>query len=308
MRRAAAGRDLRVLHRVLEDIRELKHSFGPSLELIYASGANIAIQQMANRGPEVPTITSIQGSPRDLIAPGGSMERLLHRSAAVLAVSDYVRRGVCEAVPEVADRVHLLPTCLPVPELMPTPLPMNPPVILCLGRLVPEKGFDVALRALAFLDGHWSRVPMIVAGDGSERSALESLAAELGLARRVTFTGWVEPEAVPALINGASFVVVPSRWQEAFALVNLQAAQMGRAIVATRVGGNPEGVIDGETGLLVDNEDVKGMAGAMVALVDDPERMAAMGNRGRQRMLEQFGFDAYIEWHLELFRRHAISE
>ncbi len=304
IRQTVESRDVRRLRRLCEEVRELRRTFRPDLEQVYVSGPSFPIQRVTNREPLLPTITSVQTALEEFPQRGEEIGRMLESSVAVLAVSEHIRRGLCHIAPRIAGRVQLLPNCLPMPTLSPAPLPMHPPVILCLGRLVLEKGFDVALRALAKVPD----VRLIVAGDGSQRNALETLSCELGLARRVTFPGWVDPTEVPALINSASLVVMPSRWQEAFGLVSLQAAQMARPVVATRVGGIPEVVVDGETGLLVDNEDVDGMAMAITALLANPARMQSMGERARQRAMAQFGFAAYVARHLELFQRHAFSQ
>lgn len=303
---ALEDRNAGAFRRLCEQTRGLRREFRPDVEVTYLSGPIIALQEMAGRGSPAPRITSIQTSVEAILEPGGETTRMLSRSAAILAVSEHVRRRICARAPELAQRVHLLPNCLPMPDLAPAPPPMAPPVILCLGRLVAEKGMDLALRALARLDGRWGGVRMIVAGDGPERSGLEALAGDLGLGARVSFTGWVEPEAVPALINRATLLAMPARWDEPFGLVSLQAAQMARPVVASRMGANAEVVAEGETGLLVENEDPAGLADAVASLLADPARLRSMGERARELAMTRFGFDAYVARHMELFRRHAI--
>ena len=87
---------------------------------------------------------------------------------------------------------------------------------------------------------------------------------------------------------------MPSRWREASGLVTLQAAQMARPIVATRVGGLPESVQDGETGLLVDREDSRGLADAVAYLLDHPRIAADMGQAARRRAGQVFNWDVMV--------------
>ena len=175
--------------------------------------------------------------------------------------------------------------------------------MLLLGRLVRDKGFDLALYALADVIRRHPATRMIVAGDGPARPELESLIAELGLGERVEIRGWVEPEMVPTLINEATLVVVPSRWQEAFGLVALQAAQQARPVVAARVGGLPEVVVDGESGILFEREHHAELARAIVRLLDDPRLATRLGETGHRLAGERFGWTLHLDAYVELYRR-----
>ena len=95
---------------------------------------------------------------------------------------------------------------LETPPFPPKPLPVDVPRLLCLGRLVPDKGFDLALAALASIAEGFPHVRLVIAGDGPERPALEQQTAELGLSNVVEFAGWIAPDAVPALMNTSWFV------------------------------------------------------------------------------------------------------
>jgi glycogen(starch) synthase len=266
----------------------------------------LALQNLCNPGNRIPTITSLQGPLESFLQPGGAVRRLLGSAAAVVTVSEYLKTGVARAMPELCSKLVLIPNSLPAPELPPARLPLHPPVLLCLGRLVHEKGVDLALRAFAILRSRGSPARLVIAGDGEERMNLEALSHALGLSAHVTFTGWVPPAAVAGLINEATMLIVPSRWDEAFGLVNLQAAQMGRPVVAARTGGIPEVVLHGLTGLLVEREDVTGLADAVGNLLDAPESMATMGERARLRAETEFGFATYVDRHIALYREHAL--
>jgi glycogen(starch) synthase len=142
-----------------------------------------------------------------------------------------------------------------------------------------------------------------MAGDGPARPSLERQAHDLGIASRVDFLGRV-PD-VPATMNAATFVLMPSRWEETFGLVALEAALLGRPVVATRVGALPEVVRDGETGLIVEREDDAGLGAAMASLLADPDRTRRMGRAARERALATFGLERSLDAYEALYQRFA---
>jgi glycogen(starch) synthase len=183
---------------------------------------------------------------------------------------------------------------------------MTPPRILCLGRHVRDKGFDVALDAFARIADRFPESRLTIAGDGPERAALQRQASELGIAGRVDFPGRV-PEVHP-YFEAATLVVMPSRWEETFGLVALEAALMGRAVVATRVGALPEVVQDEVTGMVVESEDSAGLALAIASLLERPAVVRRMGRAARERALEAFSLPRCIDRYEELYRRLASGE
>jgi glycosyltransferase involved in cell wall biosynthesis len=153
------------------------------------------------------------------------------------------------------------------------------------GRLSPEKDVDNLLRATALVAGQRPDFRLEVAGDGPCMPALRQAAAELGLDRNVTFLG--EVRDVPALLARAGFFVLPSL-TEGISLTLLEAMARGLPVIATRVGGNPEVVVDGETGVLVPPSDPGQLAQAILHLLPDLEGRRRMGLAGRKRVEEFF--------------------
>jgi glycosyltransferase involved in cell wall biosynthesis len=143
------------------------------------------------------------------------------------------------------------------------------------GRFVPQKGFDVLLRALAELP----QASLLLVGDGPERPRLERLVDELGLRDRVELTGW-RPDAA-RLLAAVDAVVVPSR-AEPFGLVALEAMSAGVPVIASAVDGLAEVVTDGETGLLVPPDDPRLLAEAIARVLVDRSLSRALGERGRE--------------------------
>ena len=174
-----------------------------------------------------------------------------------------------------------------------------------MGRIERDKGFDIALRAFVRLRQRFPAARLTIAGDGSERRPLESLATQLGLDARAIFVGRLERDEIAPMINSATLVLVPSRYREPFALVALEAAQMARPVVATRWGGLVESVADGESGILVENEDVAAFADAMEFLIDNPDKARSMGARGRERARELFSLERCVSEYEALYQQLA---
>jgi glycosyltransferase involved in cell wall biosynthesis len=154
------------------------------------------------------------------------------------------------------------------------PAPPGAPRLLALGRLHPNKGFDVLLRALARLPG----VHLSLAGEGPERAALERLAREAGIADRTAFLGWRQDTG--ALLRACDVFVCPSR-HEPLGNVVLEAWSAARPVVASAVHGPVELIREGETGLLVPKEDPGALAAAIAGLLAEPARAARLGAAGR---------------------------
>ena len=157
--------------------------------------------------------------------------------------------------------------------------------LLCIGRLIPIKGHLVLLRALAQARAQVPGLVLDVAGRGPLEPALKSYARELGIDDAVRFLGFVSP--IENAVEDATMVVVPSLG-EGFGMVALEAMERARPVIASAVGGLPEIVADGETGLVVPPGDAEALAEAIVALAGDLERAAEMGQRGRERALAEF--------------------
>ena len=155
------------------------------------------------------------------------------------------------------------------------------PLVGAVGRLSPEKGFDVLVRAVAQLPG----ARTVVAGDGPERETLERLAHELGIASLVTFVGWVDPPWSDHLVPDV--LVVPSR-REGFGLVAAEALMSGIPVVASAVGGLPEVLEEGVAGLLVPPEDPTALARAIESVLSDGQSTRARVSRGLESARRRF--------------------
>ncbi len=187
----------------------------------------------------------------------------------------------------------------------PHPLPEEPSV-LAMGSLTAKKGFDVLLQAFALVGRRIPAARLTIAGEGPEGARLRRLAESLGIAHAVTFAGIVTGEAKTALVSGARAFVSSSR-REPFANAILEAMAAGRPVVATRVGGNAEMVEEQVSGLLAEPEDPAGLAEAMVRVLEDRERAAALGRAARRRVETCFAWDRMVDGYEGLYRELARS-
>ncbi|HEY6057371.1 MAG TPA: glycosyltransferase family 4 protein, partial [Candidatus Limnocylindrales bacterium] len=166
--------------------------------------------------------------------------------------------------------------------------------VVTVGRLTEQKGYPVLLEAVRDLPD----VVLLVAGDGPLRRELEQLAVGLGVADRVRFLGHVDD--VAGLLDRGDLFALTSL-NEGLPLVVVEAMVAGLPVVASRVGGTPEAVVDGETGLLVDPGDVLATRAAIRRLLDDPDLARRMGRRGQEVARERFSPAALVEGVLRVY-------
>ena len=229
------------------------------------------------------------------------VDTILKGASWVAGCSAAILKHACGLVPDIAPRSSVIHNGIETPSFIPGPLPVNPARIVYLGRLSKEKGVDLALTAFSLLADLFPSATLIIAGQGDQQGSLQEQARSLGLVHRVKFRGLVIPEEVPALLNSATAVVMPSR-QEGFGLVALEAAMMGRPVIAARVGGLPEVVLDGVTGILVEKENSRATADAIVDLLRHPETMRRMGREARIRARQIFGWDRFVNAYDKLYQ------
>lgn len=190
-----------------------------------------------------------------------------------------------------ADRVEIVPPVVRLRAPEPTDA-AEEKRILFVGQLIRGKGVDLLLQALARLRGDFSAT---IIGEGNARPGLEVLAKELGLADRVKFLGWVPNEQLGSHYGGARLLAVPARWPEPFGMIGLEAMHHARPVVAFRVGGIPDWLEDGATGLLLEERDIEGYASALQRLLDDRALAVRLGRGGLERVRREFTFGGYLD-------------
>jgi glycogen(starch) synthase len=287
IRAALAAGDVRALMRALQQVVRLKQSFAP--DLVHANGVGPSLLLHLRSRPEAtPWLLGVQQQLLDSQTDEASSLLLacLRSANWIAACSAAATKQLRSLEPGVAARSLTIYNGVDPPGSAPAPLSERPTVLYA-GRLVPAKGVDVLLSAIARLVPAIPGLSLVVAGDGPLRSSLEAQARDLGIASVVDFRGWVAPDSLTDTLNEAAVVAMPSR-QEGLPLVAVQASMMARPIVASRVGGLPEVVVDGETGWLVEPDDANDLERALAEALADRERAALRGRKARRRALREF--------------------
>jgi glycosyltransferase involved in cell wall biosynthesis len=236
---------------------------------------------------------------------GGARRRFIDRRVIarrcdiVVAVSREDRRRLVELEGIPPERVLYIPNGIPAPpppagavQRQDLGLRQDDLVVGTVAVLRPQKALDVLVRAAAIVRTEFPRLRVLVVGAGPEYEVLEELIEELDLSTTVSLLGYRTdvPELLPIFDLAAS-----SSEFEGSPLAVLEYMEAGLPVVSTRVGGIPDLVEDGVTGLLVDRGDPGALAGAIAELLRDPERRAQMGRLARERRRSEFDIDVTVE-------------
>ena len=178
-------------------------------------------------------------------------------------------------------------------------------VISLVAILTWRKGCEILLRAVPNVLRKHPTCRFLIAGDGPSRPALERMAKELGVDHSVVFTGFVDD--IPGILAASDIVVLPSLKEAAGGAV-LEAMAAGKSVVASRVGGIPESVVDGETGLLVNAGDHEALSRAIITLLDNPALRAQFGRTGRARVEAKFSVDAMGQQYDALYHELLMAK
>ena len=262
-------------------------------------GAALVVTPHSDRGR--PTISK---RAFDRIAPRFS----LRRATRVIALTRHEASFLASLGVE-PGRIAVIPNGIDLSEF-PGPVPAHRPSAgttgLFVGRLDPsQKGLEPLVRAVAALPPSSGFRLRIVGEDWGGRQGVLRLASRLDVADRIALVGCVSRTALLREYADADLLVLPSRF-EPFGIVLLEAMAAGLPVVASRVGGIPEVVSDGETGLLVEPGDAEALASAILRLVERPALRATLGARGRERA-RSYSWDALIPRVLAVYRE-ALQE
>ena len=212
----------------------------------------------------------------------------------VIANSDYVRQQIISngISPQ---RVVTLRCAVKPPKQATAPLNSSTHQnqrILFAGRIVPDKGVEWLIKSLA--QTH-PGIHLDIAGDGWSKPTMEKLAGQMGLSDRITWYGWCNSDQLELLYQQSFAVVFPSLWPEPAGLVTLEAYSHYRPIIASAVGGIPEHIKDGETGILVPANNIKQLAHAINQLALNYPQTRLMGEMGNAWFQEDFTMDVHFQ-------------
>jgi len=228
------------------------------------------------------------------------------RSDRVVAISNYT----AGELRELADvPIEVIPYTTSLPAVAPVPVSAaqdGTGPVLFVGRLVERKGVAHLIEAIARLGPAEGAPRLEIVGEGPERPGLEALAQRLGVAHRVAFRGKIAADELQASYARAALCVLPSVLDargdtEGLGVVLLEAMNHGTPVIASRVGGIPDIVEDGVSGLLVPPGDADALAAAIRRVLDDPALARGLGEAGRRRLREQFSWPAIVQRWLDIY-------
>jgi glycosyltransferase involved in cell wall biosynthesis len=305
--RSVGRRDAAELLRIQAELVRILTSFEPDVVHSHDAGPVLWLYNRAARRrprPVVVTLHIVMTHHFD-----GALDvlgKLLREADWVTGVSQAVAEDTLTYEPSVADRISVIRNAIAPSTTPATAVPVDPPRLLCIGRLVPQKGFDIALDALALLAADHPSVTLSVAGEGPEAASLRAQAVALGVADRVEFLGSVDRVALDELVARSTAVLMPSRF-EGLPLVAIETAWAGRPVVATKAPGMQDAVIDGVTGLLVDGDDATALADGVARLLSDPAAIQALGIGARAVAERDYSMPACVSAYEDVYRAVAAA-
>ncbi|HEX5706902.1 MAG TPA: N-acetyl-alpha-D-glucosaminyl L-malate synthase BshA [Pyrinomonadaceae bacterium] len=258
----------------------------------------------------LPVITTLHGTDITLVGADRSYLPItrygIAQSDGVTAISHYLKRATIEAFGY--DQIEVIPNFIcgsdyfrrDVPELRASLAPDGEPLLVHVSNFRPVKRPVDCVEILARVRAEVPRARLVMVGDGSERMAAEHRARCLGVDAHCTFVG-KQPRIVDYM-SVADVLLLPSE-QESFGLAALEAMACEAPVVASRVGGVPEVVTDGETGYLSEVGDVEKMSRDAARLLSDADARREMGARARRDALARYGTDLVIPHYLEFYER-----
>lgn len=216
--------------------------------------------------------------------------RFLFRQARVITATSHFLADVARHYTD--KEVHVVPFGVDCQVFRPTER-INMTSAVTLGfvkHLRVKYGPEYLIRAMSLIVAEYSRTKLLIVGSGELRIQLEALTERLGLTRNISFLGAIEHRQLPELLRNVDMFVMPSIW-EGFGVAAVEAQAMEIPVIATKVGGIPEIVRDGITGILVEPRSPEQLATAIIELIENPEKRKEMGKEGRKYVLSHYQWE-----------------
>jgi len=277
------------------------------------------IGAVVGRWLHIPLVISIPGSDARVAAQNPlfrAMARFAFRQAGLLTANSAELRDAVIPLGADPDKFDLIIYGTDPEALRPDPtgvaglrsrlaIPEDAVVLLAVGRMVPKKGFDVLLQAMARPPLRDRSVIAVMVGEGDEKEKWQQLGERLGIATRLRWVGNVPKDEIGVYYNLADVLVMPSvsRPADGLNVCVLDAMSCARPVVGSSVAGNPLAIVDGQTGFIVPEQDPDALARALTRLVDDPDLRARMGAAARARIERELGWPHLARRYLAHFAR-----
>lgn len=238
----------------------------------------------------IPVVTTLRGSDVNLVKDSFFSKNLLRATLTLsdrtVTVSIALAKILAHRYPNLAKRILMIPNGIGEDLLTLQRLPTHSEIklrLVFIGNLIPLKGVDTILNALAALPAD---IGLKIVGNGHERQSLEVLCIKLGIEKRAEFIGVLPPSSIPAVLQDSDVLVLAS-YSEGRPNVVLESMAAGLAVIATRIEGTSELIAEGETGLLFPPGDHQALGACIEKLYYDPSLCQKMGEKGRQWIKDQ---------------------
>ena len=227
--------------------------------------------------------------------------RLIRGAEAITTVSESLKGQIMDRASPHNPKIRVIHNGVDSTLFSPPLICDDKNVVLSIGRLSYQKGFDILLKAFSMVRAQHPKWELHVAGDGELRISLERFASELGLSQYVRFLGMLDSLQLVKIIQNADFVVSSSRW-EGFSLVNLEVMSCGKTLITTEVEGTRELISHNFNGIIVAKENAEELAKAICSMIDHPDLRRKIGNNARKRVVDQFTWKQAANNYSALYR------
>ena len=303
--------DVAGIARWVSFVAAYKRDVSPDAYHLHLSDASPLLHLMTRTTSPAPLILTLHNEMFKVVSrtdPDSLFGRVLDMSTVITTVSVVAAEGLLAHRPDLADRVVVVPNGVPI-GTAPIPPPLESRILMA-GRLVPVKGVDRVLRAMPEVLARVPGATLTIAGDGPEAPSLGRLAESLGVEDAVTWLGHIDRASVRSAMDQHRIVVMASR-REGMPMAALEAAERGRCLVASAVGGMRGVVVPEHTGLLVDepsaDDDPGPLAGAMVRALVEPGLAERMGDAARVHVEGHFAVERTASLYEDVYRAVSVG-
>ncbi|SPD73165.1 hypothetical protein PITCH_A1710014 [uncultured Desulfobacterium sp.] len=295
----APHKSLRMLKVYLNIIMHLRRT---GCELLHCHLLN-SIGSLLGFFAGIPTITTAHGD-----IAFGYWERIgFKKSTLVLGCGEKVAQNISRFVKKskigiLNNAIHCHPqkTIKKRTNIEQMGIPVNSVILLSLGRLTKQKGYDILIRAMQQVVVEVPEAVLLIGGDGDDKQQLQNLIKKLSLDKHIQLLGIVEN--THELIESCDLYINCSRW-EGLPITLLEAMSHAKPIIATKTGGNPDVIIDGKTGILVESEDEDSLVNAILELIHDSAMQKNLAMNAKTLFLAEYGIEKHCERLAEYYKR-----
>ena len=300
---ALSARDAASIAALIHQVRELKENFRPDVVHVNLTDGSPYFHLRTTRLHER-TVVVFHVVVANAMRRGTLLHALLERADQCVAPSAFVAENVKTMFGSRPDHLTIIQNGVPDAAFLSIgPLDRVPGRFLFAGRLVPEKGVEVAIDAVSSLSRNGVQVILDVVGGGPSKAALIKRASDLGLADQIVFSGILPQAQLAVRLQHACALLAPSRFDETFSQVAAEAALAGRPVIASRRAALVETVLDDRSGLHFDEGSPEALSRAMMRVLEEPGLARSLGEFGRAYARENFTLSAMVKRYTDLYRK-----